>query len=925
MRVRVLVFGLVALLAAVAFPFAPVEQPEATYSWSAADGPAAIPLMPYQPARLEVRFGCADVRGAPATVFSTVPRVVDPAAAPLAGLSITARDGSVQVASAGVDLGAAPLPAGDCAATFTSDPGRTELAVDGVPVVEKAGDFRPDVAGAFSDVRSGVAASITTDTRFQTTISPLKLAVGTIALVALAGMLISLRRGERRVRLLPRGWWRPRPVDAAVAGALVVWWVVGSATVDDGYVAGIVRSRGTNGLVGNLYRWLNAPEAPFSWMYELYHLWSLVSSTAPWMRLPSTLLGLVCWWLLARAVLPRITRHRWAAWLGALAFTAWWVAFNLGLRPEPWVAVGVLAVYATVERAVATRRLLPLAFALVIAAATMAVTPGGLVAFAPLLASAVPLFRLLRAQRDLPLTIVLLAAPASALLLMTYDQSISAIVEAIRIRAVIGGGVQWYEEFERYAALLTPLDFQGALGRRAAVLFTLIAAAGALRRTPGIAYGPARRLVLTLLISLAALAFTPTKWTQHFGVLAGVGAAVLVLGLVAYARAHLGALAAVTATTAVVLSGANVWPYAANWFEPSFSTIPPRAFGVPLSTIVIAGGGAVVLWLAGREAWRRAGGAVGRDRMPAAGSVTAVVLVLALTLQVGGFVKVAVDHPDGYTPAAETMAALGGDPCGVQPLLSVETDPMAGLLSQRPGPRTADVVPVDVGGTSLPGVAATGTFGTAWFDLVPGGQPVVVTASGHSDAVAVEFAARDRPIGRRTLRIDSTEPRDIRVMPPAGADAVRLVANAPVTARPAVVSLPRVPRLTPMLDVLPPGSTAVLDWPVAFLFPCLTPAPLGPGSTALPRWRVAPPQSDDSAGITYSPDFGGPFAAARLLVTERRMATYLRGDPMRDAVQLRAWLPIAALAEPQPVVAGRGVAGTAFDGRPRVPGHDTPG
>ncbi|WP_232661076.1 arabinosyltransferase domain-containing protein [Pseudonocardia sp. TRM90224] len=923
---RVLVFGLVALVAAVAFPLAPVEQPVATYSWSATDGPAAIPLMPYQPARLEVRFECATLRGVQGTVFATVPRVVDPAAEPLAGLTITARDGSVQVTSAGVDLGAAPLPAGDCAATFTSDPARTALVVDGMPVVDRAGDLRPDVAGAFSDLSgAAVAATITTDTRFQTTISPLKLAIGVIALAALAGMLISLGRGERRVRLLPRGWWRPRPVDAAVAGVLAVWWVVGSATVDDGYIAGIVRSRGTNGLIGNLYRWLNAPEAPFSWVYELYHLWSLASPTAAWMRLPSTLLGLTCWWLLSRAVLPRITRHRWASWLAALAFAAWWVPFNLGLRPEPWVAVGALAVYAIVERAVATRRLRPLASALVVATATAAVTPGGLVAFAPFLASAVPLLRLLRLQRGLPLMAVLLAAPASALLLMAHDQSAAAIVEAIRVRAVIGGGLQWYEEFERYAALLAPLDFQGALGRRAAVLFTLLAAAGALlHRTPGIPHGPARRLVLTFLISLAALAFTPTKWTQHFGVLAGIGAAVLVLGLVTFARAHLGALAAVTATAAVVLSGANVWPYAANWFEPTFSTTPPRVLGVPVSTIVIVGGGAAVLWLAGREAWRRAGGRGRSDRMPSAASVTALVIALALTLQVGGFVKVAVDHPDGYTPAADTLAALGGEPCGAQPLLSVETDPMAGLLQQRPGPRTPGVVPVDIGGTTLPGIAATGPFETAWFELAPGPLPVVVTAVGRSDAVSVEFAKGGQPAGRRTLRIDSTAPLDLRVMIPSGADAVRLVGAGPA-ARPALVSLPRVPRLTPMLDVLPPGSTAMLDWPVAFLFPCLTPAALGPGTATLPRWRVAPPQSDDSAGITYSPGFGGPFAASRLLVTERRMATFLRGDPMRDAVQLRAWLPIVPLVEPTPDVAGRSVAGTAFDGQPRVPGHDTPG
>ena len=119
-------------------------------------------------------------------------------------------------------------------------------------------------------------------------------------------LLAAADRALPRVRILPRGWWRPRPVDAVVTALLAVWWVIGSGTVDDGYIAGIVRSRGDNGFVGNVYRWLNAPEAPFSWFYEPYHWWSTISAATPWMRLPSTLLGLLCWFLVSRLLLPRL-------------------------------------------------------------------------------------------------------------------------------------------------------------------------------------------------------------------------------------------------------------------------------------------------------------------------------------------------------------------------------------------------------------------------------------------------------------------------------------------------------------------------------------------------------------------------------------------------------------------------------------------
>ena len=230
-----------------------------------------------------------------------------------------------------------------------------------------------------------------------------------LCLLGLATLFALLRAADRtlpRVRLLPRGWWRPRPVDAVVTALLAVWWVVGSGTVDDGYIAGIVRSRGDNGFVGNVYRWLNAPEAPFSWFSEPYHWWSLISAATPWMRLPSALLGLLCWFLVSRLLLPRLGRAgrlRGTPWIAALAFGTWFVPLDLGLRPEPWVAVGTVLAFLAVERAVATRRVLPLAVALTVAGATTALTPGGLMAVAPVLAAAVPLLRGLRARTDLHL------------------------------------------------------------------------------------------------------------------------------------------------------------------------------------------------------------------------------------------------------------------------------------------------------------------------------------------------------------------------------------------------------------------------------------------------------------------------------------------------------------------------------------------
>jgi arabinosyltransferase A/arabinosyltransferase B/arabinosyltransferase C len=153
---------------------------------------------------------------------------------------------------------------------------------------------------------------------------------------------------------------------------------------------------------------------------------------------------------------------------------------------------------------------------------------------------------------------------------------------------------------------------------------------------------------------------------------------------------------------------------------------------------------------------------------------------------------------------------------------------------------------------------------------------------------------------------------------------VRLAVDAPQTSR-AAAALPRAPRLTSMLDVLPPGTTALLDWPGAFLFPCLTPEPLPLGTAALPTWRVGPPLDNTETHITYRPEYGGPFVAPRSLTTERRLPTYLAGDPLRDAAQLYRWVPIGTLAHPEPVVTWHTVAAWDRAGHPRVPGIDPVG
>jgi EmbC-like arabinotransferase in arabinogalactan biosynthesis len=385
----------------------------------------------------------------------------------------------------------------------------------------------------------------------------------------------------------------------------------------------------------------------------------------------------------------------------------------------------------------------------------------------------------------------------------------------------------------------------------------------------------------------------------------------------------------------LVLAGQNMWPFVSGWYTPTFSTVPPLVGTVPVATIVLAVGGVVVALLLARSVWQqsayRDAELVYRNARLAPGAPVAVVLVAVLALQVLSLARIAVQQ-HGYTPAADALATAQGDPCGLQSVLQVETDPAAGVLAVGAQPAAAPATrptTVDAGGTALPGVTVAGAGQSSWFTLDDrqraGALPVVVTVSGvprAGDLLDAEFARGTEvlamlPLTGPGLAPDGA-PTDRRLIAPAGADSVRLTMAAAADGT-AAASLPRAPVLTPMTQMLPRGTHAILDWPVAFVFPCLTPEPLPPGTAGLAQWRVAPPADDPSAAITYTPGLGGPFAGPRLLVTQRRMPTYLRDDPTRDGVQLYRWEPVEPLRTLTPTVRVRDAGDLPDPGHLRVP------
>jgi arabinosyltransferase A/arabinosyltransferase B/arabinosyltransferase C len=195
----------VSILAALAFVLAPVRQPQVTYHWTPAPGPVtpvALPLLPYQPARLTASFGCDTLRrlGRSGVLLSTVPLTADPSAPELPGLRVAVVAGQLVITSRRTQIAVIAVPDADgCSFTLQSDSQRTRLLHDGSLIATVTGDVWPAVAGLFTEAPDpvGLDVALMTDTRFQTTPTSLKQGLAWLCLAALLGMLLALWRADR--------------------------------------------------------------------------------------------------------------------------------------------------------------------------------------------------------------------------------------------------------------------------------------------------------------------------------------------------------------------------------------------------------------------------------------------------------------------------------------------------------------------------------------------------------------------------------------------------------------------------------------------------------------------------------------------------------------------------------------------------------
>ncbi|MGK8502692.1 arabinosyltransferase domain-containing protein [Nocardia asiatica] len=764
-RLIALLSGLLGFLLALLTPLLPVRQDRASLDWPQSGAAnVAAPLVSYEPLRLRATLPCSLLGelGAAGTLLSTAP--VSSGQATTKGLVVSVADGALSMVLRDIPLLSAPLAEigscativieSDAAATTTELTGVTRQ--DGTPFRSTVGrDIRPQMVGVFTDLDAGRLAGAQVhadiDSRFSSTPTPLKLAAmlaaAVFTLIALVALhLLDTADGRRARRFLPAHWWRVTPADGVVLGTIALWHVIGANTSDDGYILNMARASEHAGYMANYYRWFAVPEAPFGWSYEVLAWMARVSDASLWMRLPTLLAGVLCWLVISREVLPRlgarVRRNKVALWTAGLVFLAFWLPYDNGLRPEPLIAAGALLTWCSIERAIATGRLLPAAAAVLIAAFSLAAGPTGLICIAALIAGSRPVLLIIvkRARGLVPartgpdadaaaagsaeaaaavnapaherkpsraaaafrfaaLLAPGLAAGTLVLVVIFADQTLATVLEATRVRTIVGPNVAWFDERTRWDSLLM-LSPDGSLARRFGVLMMLlcllVCVLQVLRkgRIPGTSRGPSVRILGIVFASLFLMMFTPTKWTHHFGVYAGLAGSLAALAAVAVGTTGIRSprnralfAAAVLFLLAVTFTGSNGWWYVSSYGVPWWDKAPLLA-GKGLSTLFLGLSGVallVAIWQHYREPYRReSAGALRRFDRWASAPLT-VAAALLVIFEVASLAKAAATQYPAYSITKSNVESMRGDSCALANEVLVETDTADSLLQPFTG------------------------------------------------------------------------------------------------------------------------------------------------------------------------------------------------------------------------------------------------
>ncbi|MDQ4011804.1 MAG: arabinosyltransferase domain-containing protein [Actinomycetota bacterium] len=894
------------MLVALALPFVPVLTEQTMVTWPAPSQPAVSStalFAPYRPAELSATVPCSAIRAAAdrdrATTVLATGSNGD-------GLVLRAGGGAVRLMLNGRLVSTTPVPstARNCGTRVHAGPTETVItigAADDVRTIRLAGERVPKVFAFRTDLAPRQATGMTVTAR---TASPFATSPGAVKLLLIAAQLLAalvalsllVRRTRDRPASSPgRQQWRTAWVDLGVLGVLSGWAIIGPLSDDDGFAATIARNAALTGNVGNYYRWWNASETPFAFTQQLLAPLTEASLAPLWLRLPSTVLAMATWFVFSRGVLgaalPDVAGTVRIRLLASVCLLAAWLPFNLGVRPEPYVALGVTSVLALLWRA---RGLAALGWAALVAGLTVTASPTGLLVAAPVLVFAPRIIAILgasaRGRAEVLARVTLLCCiGAVGITVIFADQTWHGLVTATRWHHDFGPSLPWYREPNRYQYLLGN-DQDGSATKRIPVLLTLallpvIGLLLARRVDPGGVDKSAVRLAAVVVAALALLWLMPSKWSHHFGALAGLLASFLVVAVVLLWRcAHAPVTDRVTRgiglAGGVLVAAAAGWAFAGPnaWWQPAVYDVPwatgsVRPIGLALDSPLLWAGalalGYAVLAaptaltaLAEHHGTARAG-----PLLIAAPAVLAVAAAgTAVAVLLGSFLAAPVRRPAGSLALVNLHQLSGGPHCGLADDIQVLPDgdvlapaslsgqldgftALAGFDPDSPPPNPPGIgMSAQLWGSLVGGSLSKGTMTSPWFRLPALGPAsgVAVSVSGRTDGgnkLVLEFGRAGNAgitmVGDRSpfdrVRPDQDDldgPLDYRPWRsigldtqqiPAGADRVRIRA-VDATSDPdgwLAVTGPRRRSIVGLTKFLADRGPVLVSWPQAFLFPCV--------------------------------------------------------------------------------------------------------
>ncbi|MGB3696863.1 MAG: arabinosyltransferase domain-containing protein [Gordonia sp. (in: high G+C Gram-positive bacteria)] len=131
---------------------------------------------------------------------------------------------------------------------------------------------------------------------------------------------------------------------------------------------------------------------------------------------------------------------------------------------------------------------------------------------------------------------------------------------------------------------------------------------------------------------------------------------------------------------------------------------------------------------------------------------------------------------------------------------------------------------------------------------------------------------------------------------PGGASVVRIVAEdtSPGNDSWLAVTPPRASQLITLNELVGSRAPVLLDWEVAFAFPCQRPAAVVHGVLETPQWRITPDAVGERVNSArwMAGDYGGPLGITENELRPTEVPAYLKNDWARDWGSLQRYSPL---------------------------------